>query len=248
MADTKALTHDHRATYRECGYLVVLQLVPESFLDGVQRFLEGQVEARIAEWQAGSLLSDSYADIEFTSRYYLAWLAAGRPRGLRTTHDEPFALDALVGYVTLDWLETLASEVLGASRVVALDSSVYRAKFPNDANTGVPWHQDVQCLTVQSGMENFVTAWIPLVDVAEDNSCLAVASIGAERKMFDSIWTEDSDYVHMRKTDAAELRGIHTISVHRGDLVLLSPHIPHCSLDNAGSQIRWSIDLRYAPA
>jgi hypothetical protein len=33
--------------------------------------------------------------------------------------------------------------------------------------------------------------------------------------------------------------------MRRGDLLLMNPYLPHRSVDNVGTDVRWSVDLRF---
>ncbi len=247
MANATILSEEQRASYRATGYLLVQQVAPEPFLADVQQFLERLVDETIAAWRGLGRLDESCSDEGFASRFFHAWLAAGSPGDVATTFDERFSTRALAGTITEDWILGLTADVLGAERVAPLDASFYRAKFPHDERTNIPWHQDAQCLEPLSGVD-FITAWIPLVDVAENNSCLEVSPLEGEPRMLERAWSAQSSYVCMREADAAGLLDVRPIRMRRGDVLLLSPYVPHRSIDNRGTQIRWSVDLRYRPA
>jgi ectoine hydroxylase-related dioxygenase (phytanoyl-CoA dioxygenase family) len=240
------LTVDQRAFFRENGYVVVPQLAPDGFLGEVQAILEALVDEKIATWRATEVIDEDYAEADFVSRYYLAWLAAGRPRHVTTTDEGCRFREAVAELRSEPWLLDLATSLLGSEQVTAIDSSFFRAKFPGDASTTVPWHQDAQCLDPVSG-DDFVTAWIPLVDVAERNSCLEVSPTPVPGLVFTPTWSSQSNYVCMRRGDADALTDVRPVRMQRGDVLALSACVPHRSLDNVGTRMRWSIDLRYRP-
>jgi ectoine hydroxylase-related dioxygenase (phytanoyl-CoA dioxygenase family) len=246
LARARTLTDEQRAFYRANGYVVLPQLAPEPFLAGTQQLLERLVDARIAEWCEAGLVRERYSDMDFRSRYYMAWLAAGKPLSTTATYEGLFVPAALSDYVPLEWLAGVAGEFLDTASVDAIKSTFCRGKFPHDENSCLPWHQDVQCLSAISGVD-FVTAWIPLFDVAPDSSCLEVSPVGEAQGMFERVWPERSGYICMRESDAARLDETRAIDMQRGDVLFLSPYVPHRTMENTSSKIRWSVDIRYSP-
>jgi hypothetical protein len=51
----------------------------------------------------------------------------------------------------------------------------------------------------------------------------------------------------MRDAEVTVLTDTRPATMRRGDVLLLSPFVPHRSLANTGTRIRWSVELRYAP-
>jgi hypothetical protein len=244
LACAPVLTDDQRAFYWENGYVVLPRLAPEAFLLDVQTILEALVEEKITEWRSAGVIGEDYAGADFVSRFYLAWLSAGRPPHVTTRTDAARFRQALADLRFEPWLLDLATALLNADRVHPIDHSFARAKFPGDTSTTVPWHQDAQCLDPVSGVD-FVTAWIPLVDVSEHTSCLEVAPAPRPATVFTPTWSSQSNYVCMRPADGEALTGVRSIRMRRGDVLALNPFAPHRSLDNVSARIRWSIDLRY---
>lgn len=52
----------------------------------------------------------------------------------------------------------------------------------------------------------------------------------------------------MTEADSGGLARVEVIALRRGDLLLMSPYLPHRSVDNVGDDVRWSVDLRFGPA
>ena len=238
------LTPDQHASYRSNGYLLLPRRVPGSFLSAVQSVLEELVDDDIARWFEAGPTGEPCVDEPFGHRYHAAWRAAGRPAAPAPTPDERFFVRAQNHLLHEDWLLALAAEVLGVDRVTPLPSSFFRAKFPDDPSTSLPWHQDAPCVAPLTGLR-FVTAWIPLVDVSEASSCLEISPIGPEAATFATAWSERTGYVCMRDEDSERLPNVQPMRMHRGDVLLMSPYLPHRTLENTGDQIRWSVDLRF---
>lgn len=236
-----------RATYRSQGYVVLRQVVPTSFLEGAQDLLERLVDDRIAQWLRDGLLDDGFDSLDFGHRYHAAWLAAGRPRGTDGGDDARFSTLADETLLRQPWLLGLAGDALGSDHPTPMVGCLYRAKFPDDDRSNIPWHQDVQCARPVSGDEDFVTIWMPFGCAGASTACVEVSPVGPEQTMFDPVWSARSDYVCMDDPDVAGLAEPAPIDLQRGDALLMSPVLPHRSIGNTGDAIRWSLDLRYRP-
>lgn len=234
---------DPRATFRAQGYLLVEQVVPDAYLDEAQRRLAGLVDERIAGWCRDGLLDRSHDDLPFSTRFHRAWLDAGRPPG------GPLDPDGILTRGTApqpspDWLVALVADVLDTDHVEPEGNSFYRAKFPDDDTTTLPWHQDGQCLESMA-RQDAVTAWIPMVDVSATTSCLEIAPVGPEQVLYAPTWSTPAGYLCMGDDDVGRLTSTRSMAMRRGDVLLLGPHTPHRSLPNTGTEIRWSLDLRF---
>ena len=242
------LTDAQRGLYRTQGYLVVERCVPGPFLTWAQTLAEARMEVRMAAWRAEGIGADDRAggdpDVDVRRRFHRAWTAASRPRMVSVTDAE--LRHRLMAAARAPWLAGLAAAVLGCDDVEALATCFLRTKVAGDAGTTLPWHQDVQCLRPISG-STFVTAWIPLADVARETSCLEVAPVGPLQGMFTPTMSEATEYICMRPEDTCDLAPTRAIEMRRGDLLLMSPYLPHRTTDGAGSHVRCSVDLRFAP-
>lgn len=247
LAPVRTLTAEQRASYGDNGFLVVPQRVPGAFLAGVQSFLEALVDLRISVWRRDELLTDDHDDLGFGSRYHQAWVSAGRPEGFAAEPDQRSLAHALADLARERWLTDLAAELLDAPQVRPIDSCFCRARFPGEDSTSLPWHQDAPCVGPIAGLD-FLTLWIPLVDVTPTTSCLEVAPVGRDHLIHEPEWSDQLGYLFMRDTDVARLTDVRPVAMRRGDALVLSPRLPHRSLPNAGPLIRWSVDFRYAPA
>jgi ectoine hydroxylase-related dioxygenase (phytanoyl-CoA dioxygenase family) len=241
--DALHLDRHELATYDTRGYTVAPGLATESFLDRAQELLESLVDESIEAWRRDGCIRETSRSLGFADRYHHAWVMAGRPP-VRTTMDPRFSGEAIADLMSDDRLVDCASVLLGCDEVRMLDSCNYRAKFPGDTSTNHPWHQDAQCLRPISGID-FVTAWIPLADVAVESSCLWVAP-NPERVVCTPVYSPVIDYTCMQDSDVTALRTVEPVEMHRGDVLFMSPFLPHRSLTNTTRHIRWSVDFRYA--
>ena len=241
-----ASAKDRRTHYRDHGYLLAAGAASETFLTGIEQILAELVEESIQEWRRAGLLVESLSDPDLGSRYHTAWVAADRPAIGKSTDDLRFLDRVRDSYVRQEWLVGLAAELTGREQMTAIDACCYRVSFPRDQNAALPWHQDAQCLS-PVGQTDFITAWIPLVDVTDDNPCLEISPLPESHHLFQPTYSDSSEYVCMRAADIDGLTNRRAISVRRSDVLFMSSTIPHRSVVNRGSQIRWSVEFRYVP-
>ena len=246
MTTTTLLGRAQRDSYHAKGHLVVAGIVPETFLDGMQRLLEEHVEQRISQWRRAGLLDMPIATLDFGTRYHRSWLAAGRPQDDGTLGGRFFTAASRNAYLGQEWLLELAAECLEAERASVLQSCFVRAKFPHDASTTIPWHQDAQCLQHISGTD-FVTVWIPIWTGPKTRSCIEISPVGPGQGLYEAAWSTVNNYTCMTEADSGRLTRVEVIAMRRGDLLLMSPYLPHRSVDNVGADVRWSVDLRFGP-
>ena len=249
-ATPRALNDQQLRCFRTNGFVVVRQQVPTAFLVGVQVLLERLVDERIAWWQSESCFSRhhaaGFADLGFTTRYFHAWVAAGRPTRTPPDYEGLFSSEAFTPHAEQRWLTRLAADALGVEHAVPLQNLIARAKFPADEHSSLPWHQDAPCVDPVAGAD-FVTAWIPLVDIPARNPSLEVSPMN-RRTIFEPEWSERHRYLFMQPSDVDRLEVRRPISMRRGDLLLFGPHVPHRSMPNQGLTTRWSVDFRFTPA
>lgn len=128
-----------------------------------------------------------------------------------------------------------------------------RSKIPRNEATIVPWHQDVGYLDNDSYKVLQPTAWIPLVDANEKNGCLQIASrghktgrVGNHQCCWGGTWYVMLDEEEMEnKLEIDMNKDLKICPVPYGGMVLFNNLVPHRSLSNVSTDIRWSLDLRW---
>ncbi len=240
-----SLSREQVSFFAENGYLHLEQVVSRKEILELCCILEQWVEDIIAQWRLRGLIRGRINELGFESRLYSAWLNAGKPRSPQLRLNSLSLLKPkFAGILAQEKLQHIAKNLLRSPRVSVLENSHYRAVLPEHLYSTTPWHQDVQCL--DSIVENeFVTVWIPLVDIDSDNSCLEIASMGRSNEMYERCIPPGGYYVGMRDIDIEGLVAIQKVCMRRGDILCLNKYVPHRSLVNSSRKIRWSIDIRY---
>ena len=125
-----------------------------------------------------------------------------------------------------------------------------RSKTPKTVRMTVPWHQDTAYL--KEGAENTAqpAAWIPFLDVNENNGCMQVVKEGhkpsnlLEHKLEKKAGVKDSWYLYIDENNIPEDKVV-TCEMQAGSVLFLHQLVPHRSLENFSDNVRWSVDLRF---
>ena len=129
--------------------------------------------------------------------------------------------------------------LLGSSNLRMHSPPMARFVYPGNSNAGVPAHQDV---AYNKHLSNFVTCWIPLVDI--DLECGGVTvypgSDGLRRDpelLSHGVWYEGIDLADLEPFDCEPMA--------LGDVLFFNRYLAHKSMANTSNKIRYSLDLRF---
>lgn len=128
-----------------------------------------------------------------------------------------------------------------------------RPKIPHNEQTTVPWHQDNAYLDPSCAGTLQPTAWIPLIDATVETGCLQMVSGGHHtgKTAKHTCCVGDTWYVGLEEAEMESTLGVDTerdtvtCDVPMGGVLFFNNCIPHRSLENRSSKIRWSLDLRW---
>ncbi|XP_046567731.1 1-deoxypentalenic acid 11-beta-hydroxylase-like [Haliotis rubra] len=128
-----------------------------------------------------------------------------------------------------------------------------RYKTPQNEATTVPWHQDAAYLENSTYGVLQPAAWIPLLDTNETTGCMEMI-VGGHRSgrvgKHTCCWA-DTWYVILPEDEMSAALGVdmerdrRICPVPYGGMLLLNNLVPHRSLPNLSTDIRWSLDLRW---
>ena len=114
----------------------------------------------------------------------------------------------------------------------------------------VPWHQDTAYLLPGAERTEQPVAWIPLTDVTAENGALQVIHGGHRagsvimHHLHRQLGDERSSFLYIDEEDLP-VGDVVTCDVRFGSVVFLNQLIPHRSLENYSTAVRWSIDFRW---
>ena len=153
-------------------------------------------------------------------------------------------------------LLNIMEQLLGTQHIAGNPVWNLRTKTPNNEATTVPWHQDSGYFDNSSYNIMIPTAWIPLLDAKLENGCLQMVKnahrlgkMARHQCCYGGTWYIMLEEEEMQKTLGVDLeKDVETCPINYGGLILFNNLIPHRSLPNVSSQIRWSLDLRWQRA
>lgn len=218
----RALAPDQHSQFNREGYLLMRNVFSDAELDEVEAAIdpiEHEHERRIRERDASGSNAISSADaITFTTHIVC------KSATLRAFAAHPRIAD-------------LCHDLIGPDVRLYWDQSVYKKSgLPQE----FPWHQDNGYTFVEP--QQYLTLWIPLVDVDVDNGCPWIApgmhTLGTLEHRATPIGLKCLDEV----SDAIP------VPVRRGDVLVFSSLTPHRTGPNlrAGT-VRKAYILQYAP-
>ena len=149
-------------------------------------------------------------------------------------------------------LLSIAKQILGPE-VAAHPVWNLRTKTPQREETVVPWHQDAAYMSKECWEDLQLTAWIPLIDATVENGCMQVVPGGHRmgRVLTHTGCTGETWYIEIPPETALKETGIDmekramTCVMPMGSVLLFNNLLPHRSIPNTSTDIRWSIDLRW---
>lgn len=242
----KTLTPDQKAFFSENGYLHIQSLVPPELLDGAQKAAARWVSRVINRWKSKGFIDKDYAELPFDQRLYRAWVAANRPPYKEYITQE-IADQEIFNLLMYQGLINVVSDLLEGDNILASAAYMCRPKLPTDIYPiDTPWHQDAQC-TMYQGLDevNFMTIWIPFMDVSEENSCLQVS----EKAHINTGVYEDAKngtvHYSIHPKYYSQFKNLKSVPMKRGDALCLHRLLPHRALPNKTDSMRWSMDVRY---
>jgi ectoine hydroxylase-related dioxygenase (phytanoyl-CoA dioxygenase family) len=231
--DASPLLADHAALRRradELGYLYLKQLLPESLVEPVRRFVRqyclGHGWVQPAEGNPTTLQATPGARLDGRgwddARFVELQLQLAAHQGFQALGQYPAILQIL-------------EAICGQPMWMATTNYCW-VKFPGSPEHTTRPHQDSFYLP---GCPSLWTGWVPLVDTPLDVGPLGVVPGSSHR----------GDWPHidaLTGIDAPRETTWATGEVKAGDLVLFATRTVHCAWSNVSpTQVRLSLDVRY---
>ncbi len=248
------LSSDQITFYRENGYLVVEDVLDQTtILDPVRAEYAAVLDRLIDDWRMTDRLSGASFQDKLTAAYSEGrdWfqpmdisLPGDRIHADTPMHFGPAVFDMIRAPKLLDLVEDLIGPEITSNPIQhvrikpparSLDQGEVRAHVG-----GTDWHQDRAVAHADADETDMITVWIAVTDATIDNGCLLVVP---------QTTAEILPHCPQRQTAIADGfldtdRSI-PLPVGSGGVLILSPYLPHASLENRTDGIRWSFDLRY---
>ncbi len=227
---TKGLTGRQRYAFRRDGFLLIDQVANASEVAALRKILAA-LFARKAGLRAGHLID--YAaprladDLSVAKMPQLRWCVEHAPE-LATTEFRRRT-------------HAIAKELLGHDAVFAFDHAIIK---PAHSGSQTPWHQDM-AFQNKRDRHRQITFWMPLQDVALDNSCLFYLP-GSHRGplLHHNHLLEDKD-VHGLEARSLPAQTPRAALLQAGGVALHDCRTLHSAGPNLSGTPRWSYAVAY---
>lgn len=215
-----------REAFLATGYRVCPQILDRDVLRTVRTFLEERIasEMATADGLEGAGQPDVKAARDTRSGHF----------SLQTRLDP--RLRAIPG---MPALRAALRDALGSEDLYLHLPPAARFILPGNNAAGVPAHQD---LGYNRHMSDFVTAWVPLVDI--DDECGGVVVYEGSSSPCEIATAADPQGYWLKGLSTEGYTPVHC-KLKVGDVLLMSKWIIHASMPNRSSRTRLSIDFRF---
>jgi ectoine hydroxylase-related dioxygenase (phytanoyl-CoA dioxygenase family) len=232
--------------FRRDGYAVVHDVVDTSALAETRQFLESRI-AREIDLACKEIGCSDPADFVAHIGRQAESSGAGLSKGTR---------DALSGHFSLEtrlsqelWriprdagLRTFLEELFGSRQLFMHMPPTARFVLPGNVYAGVPARQDV---SYNHHMTDFVTVWVPMVDI--DSECGGVTVFKGSNATKERLAGAETDKFWLKSLPTGAYEAEHC-TMRLGDVLVLSKWILHESMPNRSGRTRISSDCRFFPA
>uniref|UniRef100_A0A0B7BFG3 Phytanoyl-CoA dioxygenase n=1 Tax=Arion vulgaris TaxID=1028688 RepID=A0A0B7BFG3_9EUPU len=247
---TGQLTKDKIRHFFEKGYLVVPDFFKKEELDVCRNDVETLVDDLAQMLYDGGKITSLYKEHGLFQR--LTYIEEEFPGANIILHKQGKLTKGFQSLWSNERLLNVVEQLIGPE-IMGHPVWNLRTKTPKNEATTVPWHQDSAYLDRDSYEVLQATAWIPFLDANKKNGCMEVISGGhlAGKVVRHTCCWGNTWYVMMDEKDAEEKLNVDMekdkvlCEVPYGGMLLINNMIPHRSLNNVTSDIRWSIDLRW---
>jgi Phytanoyl-CoA dioxygenase (PhyH) len=137
-------------------------------------------------------------------------------------------------------LQLILAAALGSDRLRMHMPPMARFILPNNSEAGVPPHQDA---SYNRHMNDFVTVWIPLVEINE--RCGGVTIYEGRKDGVIQVTELVQNGVWIEGVSVQGLTPVNCVPMAPGDVLIFNPYVVHGSMPNLSNTIRFSIDCRF---
>lgn len=254
------LTSEEVRRFLDDGFFIVRNLLPPAAIQPLIDELKLKVDvAAKAAVEKGVLdPADTYDDVMFESRLGLICKACSERNWVwehyfrETSIDDGNQKPRSNGMFTLrTWpsLLDIVESVIGPE-IFAHPQYNIRTKLPNQAETVIPWHQDLAFLNADEAGDTLVlNFWIPLVDARAENGCMQMMrGTHAQPLLPHNLQLPLPDGKILVGIEDCDLPDgeIVTGEMNVGDVLMTTERVLHRSLPNISDTVRWSVDTRYS--
>lgn len=230
--------------FRLKGYQIFRGVVAPKAIAAVRDFLQRELDSALGTLQTLGVRGDAESASADINRLLAAPDADAIDRTLRSTMTGHYPLNtrldpALWAIARDPGVRALLGEVLGADALRMHMPPTARFVLPRNRAAGVPAHQDI---SYNQHMSDFITMWVPLVEIDEACGGIRMFSRGQQAEMptrlsHFGMWNEAVP------TDGLE--AVNCTPMHPGDVLIFDKFQIHQSMPNVSGRTRFSVDYRF---
>jgi hypothetical protein len=231
--------------FHEQGYGLFRGVIPPQVVTKIHRTLASEVDRILASLSEIGV----EPDVMTAARDIRALLSSPRAqeldqttRNLMTGHF-PTALrlqEIFWDIARTPVLQDILKAALQSDRLYMHMPPMARYVLPNNSEAGVPAHQDA---SYNDHMNDFVTVWVPLVDI--DEQCGGVTIYEGRKDGFIPVTKLVQNGVWTEAVPAEGLTPVNCAPMAPGDILMFNPYVVHGSMPNVSNRIRFSMDCRF---
>jgi hypothetical protein len=234
-----------RDAFDDAGWCLATSVFPEKAIAKLKAFLIARqhlMHQQFEEWVGRSFdEQDSYALHQTRLDSYVA---RGLPEDLRHYLTGEFDLETRLDNRISDLLSLHACRAflctfLKSDRYYVHYPPMIRFKIAEAPSNLVPLHQDA---AYSRHLKDFVTAWVPLVDITEECGGVIVHEGTHRMKILEH--RPSGAWANKAAIDGLRAEATRHILMNAGDVLLFAPQLLHESAPHRTNYVRYSIDFR----
>jgi ectoine hydroxylase-related dioxygenase (phytanoyl-CoA dioxygenase family) len=231
-------------SFAEQGYLIARNLIPVDVVTRLRSYLERSLDAANHELQRLGIDIRSPGAVARIKTVMSDPNVPDTELTLRRTATGHYPLEVrldrtLWAIAQAPTVQALLKSILGTDSLRMHMPPMARFILPGNDDAGVPAHQDI---AYNTHMADFVTVWVPLVEI--DEACGGVTVFpGSDKEV--SPTTSMRHGVWLEGIDTSNWQPVDCIPMSPGDALLFKPTLVHRSMANRSDHIRFSMDCRF---
>lgn len=226
------------------GYQIFRGMVAKDAIATVRDFLQQELEDALGTLEPLGVRADPQGASADIRRILASPDADTLDRSLRSTMTGHYPLDtrlhpALWAIPRDGGVREVLTGLLDADALRMHMPPTARFVLPQNGAAGVPPHQDI---SYNHHMSDFITMWVPLVEIDEACGGLRVFS-GAQQAELPTKLAAYGMWNEAVPTDGIE--AVNCIPMHPGDVLIFNKFLIHQSMANISDRTRLSVDFRF---
>jgi ectoine hydroxylase-related dioxygenase (phytanoyl-CoA dioxygenase family) len=228
--------------FKEHGYLILKDIIPEEAIDDLREFLSGSVNRAldIVYDELGERIVDVPSLVGALNEKGKLAEVSQATKSILTGHFplEIRLSEQLWKIPRENSFRSMLSGLIDSQQLYMHMPPAARFVLPGNSHAGVPAHQDI---AYGSHMSDFITVWVPLVNI--DNECGGLAVFDRSHlRPVQAVKSDDPFWLPPVSTDG---RSRIECMLNAGDALVMNKYLIHESIGNRSNRIRLSIDYRF---